>query len=66
MDISYAAKVKCNPPKVGFSAKQENFKCLRSAEEGKSNVVTVRVTRKWEEVIIDEEVEQIKDISKEA
>ncbi|RZC60276.1 hypothetical protein C5167_022031 [Papaver somniferum] len=61
-----AAQVKCNPPKVGFSANQENFKCLRSAEEGKSNAVTVRVTRKWEEVIVDEEAEQIKDISKEA
>ncbi|RZC46686.1 hypothetical protein C5167_039635 [Papaver somniferum] len=50
-----AAQVNYNPPKLGFSATQDNFKCLRLAEEGKSNVVTVRMTRKWEEVIVDEE-----------
>ncbi|KAI3853799.1 hypothetical protein MKW92_023725 [Papaver armeniacum] len=54
-----AAQVKCNPPKVGFSATQDNFKCLRLAEEGKSNAVTVRVTRKWEEFIVDEEIGQL-------
>ncbi|KAI3949542.1 hypothetical protein MKW92_021294, partial [Papaver armeniacum] len=44
-----ASQVKCNPPMVA-SDTQDNFKYLRSLEEGKSSAVTVRGTRKREEL----------------
>ncbi|KAI3993075.1 hypothetical protein MKX01_009818, partial [Papaver californicum] len=45
-----ASQVNCKLTKVGSSVTQDNFKSLLSLEEGKSSAVTVRVTRKWEEL----------------
>ncbi|KAI3983506.1 hypothetical protein MKX01_038926 [Papaver californicum] len=45
-----ASQVNCKLTKVGSSVTRDNFKSLRSLGEGKSSVVTVLVTRKWEEL----------------
>ncbi|KAI3985876.1 hypothetical protein MKX01_026662 [Papaver californicum] len=44
------AQLNYTPLKVGPSATQDMFKSLRYLQEGRSNSVTVRVTRKWEEL----------------
>ncbi|XP_026421044.1 uncharacterized protein LOC113317127 isoform X1 [Papaver somniferum] len=44
------SQVTCNIQKVGPSATQDTLKSLRSLDEGKTSIVTVRVTRKWEEL----------------
>ncbi|RZC89240.1 hypothetical protein C5167_030935 [Papaver somniferum] len=68
-----ASQVTCNIQKVGPSATQDTLKSLRSLDEGKTSIVTVRVTRKWEEldfmstndvtsidmVIVDEQGEEL-------
>ncbi|KAI3990007.1 hypothetical protein MKX01_003710 [Papaver californicum] len=45
-----ASQMNFKPQKVASSATQDNFKSLISLDEGKSSVVTVRVTRKWKEL----------------
>ncbi|KAI3974262.1 hypothetical protein MKX01_030931 [Papaver californicum] len=45
-----ALQLNCTPPKVGPSATQDMFKSLRYLQEGRSSSVTVRVSRKWEEL----------------
>ncbi|XP_026402931.1 uncharacterized protein LOC113298409 [Papaver somniferum] len=68
-----ASQVTCNIHKVGPSATQDTLKSLRSLDEGKTSIITVRVTRKWEEldfmstndvtsidmVIVDEQGEEL-------
>ncbi|RZC71905.1 hypothetical protein C5167_035034 [Papaver somniferum] len=68
-----ASHVTCNIRKVGPSATQDTLKSLRSLDEGRASIVTIRVTRKWEEldfmstndvtsidmVIVDEQGEEL-------
>ncbi|XP_026434422.1 replication protein A 70 kDa DNA-binding subunit C-like isoform X1 [Papaver somniferum] len=68
-----ASQVTCNIHKVGPLATQDTLKSLPSLDEGKTSIVTVRVTRKWEEldfmstndvtsidmVIVDEQGEEL-------
>ncbi|KAI3901444.1 hypothetical protein MKW92_019823 [Papaver armeniacum] len=45
-----ASQINITPHQVPSSATQDKLKSLRSLDEGKSSGVTVRVTRKWEEL----------------
>ncbi|RZC65130.1 hypothetical protein C5167_008812 [Papaver somniferum] len=45
-----ASQININPQQVPSSVAQDKSKSLRSLDEKKSSVVTVRVTRKWEEL----------------
>ncbi|RZC56373.1 hypothetical protein C5167_015228 [Papaver somniferum] len=45
-----ASQINITPQQVPSSATQDKLKSLRSLDEGKSSGVTVRVTRKWEEL----------------
>ncbi|KAI3905091.1 hypothetical protein MKX01_017337 [Papaver californicum] len=45
-----ASQLNCTPPKVGLSPTQDTFKRLRYLQEGRSNSISVRMSRKWEEL----------------
>ncbi|KAI3905233.1 hypothetical protein MKX01_017479 [Papaver californicum] len=45
-----APQITCEPHEIGTSATQDSSKSLHSLGEGNFSAVTVRVTRKWEEL----------------
>ncbi|RZC81452.1 hypothetical protein C5167_044034 [Papaver somniferum] len=45
-----SSQVTCKLQKVVCSTTHDTLKILRSLEKGKTSIITVRVTRKWEEL----------------